>query len=245
MIIYGHRGAKGEAPENTISGFSLASRNGIRHFELDVQLSKDNKLMVLHDIRVDRTTDRRGKISEFTSSELSKMDARRNVAPWPTFQMIPSLENVMENSPDCQHFQFEVKTERSATGIDRICKELDRLFKEKDYYQNASVTSSDTRILKKIKQINPNIKTGLVAEYRVPNPVKKAKRLGCHHLCAKWTIISPKIIEEAKKDGMAVSAWTVNRIQDVVHLKRMGIDSVITDYPTSMLAYFDKHRAES
>ncbi len=242
MIIYGHRGAKGEAPENTISGFVLASQNGIRHFELDVQLSKDGKLMVLHDTTVTRTTGKKGRIGQFTVSELSRMDARINVTPWPSFQMIPTLDHVIDSSPQCQHFQLEVKTEKNASQLGRLCNELDQLFQRKHFYQNASVTSSDTRVLKMIKQINPNIRTGLVAEARFPNPVKKAKHLGCHHLCCRWTIASTKTIADAKREGLDVSAWTVNRIQDATHLKQIGVDSIITDFPTSMQAYFDKHR---
>ena len=84
MKIYGHRGAAGEAPENTLAGFLHAIEYGTQYVELDVQLSADGHLVVIHDSRVDRTTGIAGRVDQFTATELSKMDARQDCPPWPT-----------------------------------------------------------------------------------------------------------------------------------------------------------------
>lgn len=86
MIVYGHRGAKGEAPENTLPGFRHAYRQGVRHFELDLVLSKDGKPVLVHDLTTDRTTGHKGSVGQYSAAELSQMDARRNTSPWPEKQ---------------------------------------------------------------------------------------------------------------------------------------------------------------
>ena len=78
MIIIGHRGARNEAPENTLAGFEHLRKLNIHHVELDVRLSKDKKLMVLHDETVNRTTDKKGKIEQLTAADLGQCHAAHN-----------------------------------------------------------------------------------------------------------------------------------------------------------------------
>ena len=101
MLVYGHRGAAGEAPENTIAGFRHAIERGTRHFELDVQMSKDDKLVVIHDNKVNRTTYCRGNVNQFTASELANMDARRGTPPWPRKRgaNIATLDALLDATP--------------------------------------------------------------------------------------------------------------------------------------------------
>ncbi len=237
MIIIGHRGARAEAPENTLSGFQLAVAAGILHFELDVQLSKDGQLMVLHDPTVTRTTGNRGHIASYTRKELSKMDARKNVAGWPVFQGIPALEDVLNCTPEACTFQFEVKTDRR-TRLLKLCSELVLLFAERDLYQRVRVTSSDSKVLKRLRQVAPSIQTGLVAEHRFPDPVKRAVGLGCTYLCARYQLLTRRLINHAHDRHLHVSAWTVNELGIAEKLRCAGVDSVITDYPTSMYQHF-------
>ena len=83
MIVYGHRGSQGEAPENTIAGCRHAVSRGVRHFEIDLRLSKDGHLVVLHDERLKRTAGAPGKVSDYTARELARLDARLSGTPWP------------------------------------------------------------------------------------------------------------------------------------------------------------------
>src|SRR5262245_48572737 len=90
-LIFGHRGAKGEAPENTLSGFSYARSVGVEAFELDVHLSADHELMVIHDATVDRTTNGNGPVAGFTAAELAALDARAGFAAWGVPVGVPRL----------------------------------------------------------------------------------------------------------------------------------------------------------
>lgn len=238
MIIYGHRGAAGEAPENTLSGFQLAYQNGIRNFELDIQLTKDQKLIVIHDTTVDRTTEFKGKVSAFTQAELITMDARRNVKSWPTKQTIPTLEAILDSCADFEHFQFEVKSDKKER-LSVLAKELLNLIYAREIKERIAVTSSNTWLLKKITELDRTVKTGFVAEYRLPNPVTTASKIGCSYLCLNWKLATKELVDSAHSKGMLVSTWTVNRIQDALELEKLGVDSIISDFPNSTLHYFE------
>jgi len=95
-LIYGHRGAKGEAPENTLTSFQECLKHGVRRCELDLHLSKDGELMVIHDPTLKRTTERRGKVVEHTAAELVTYDARKGGPGWIKPCPIPTLEELFE-----------------------------------------------------------------------------------------------------------------------------------------------------
>ncbi|MFP3978018.1 glycerophosphodiester phosphodiesterase [Marinobacter sp. KMM 10035] len=244
MIVYGHRGAKGEAPENTLPGFRHAYRQGVRHFELDLVLSKDGKPVLVHDLTVDRTTDQKGEVARYTAAELASMDARKNTSPWPSPAGIPSLEDLLDQFQDLEHLQLEVKSD-SRARLNILCNRLTEIIQHRDLYQTAAITSADTWFLKEIRRRNKRIRTGLVAERRFPRPIGLAARLGCKYLCINWKLCSPQLVENARRKGMHVSCWTVNSIQDMLRLEAMGIDSVITDYPTSTRMFFDNRARAS
>lgn len=243
MIIYGHRGAKGEAPENSLAGFRHAFRNGIRHFELDLVLSKDGKPVIIHDLTVDRTTGQTGEVAAFTAAELARMDARRNTTAWPTQVGIASLENLLNEFPELKHLQLEVKKD-ARKRLNILCNRIIEVIQRRDLYDRVVVTSSDSWFLREVKRRDRKVKTGLVTNRKFPGPVKVAARLHCDFLCLGWKICNKGLVEEAHRQDMKVSTWTVNRIQDMLALEAMGADSIITDYPTSTHVYFD-NRANS
>lgn len=242
MIVYGHRGAKGEAPENTLAGFRHAYRQGVRHFELDLVLSKDGIPIVIHDLTLERTTSNSGKVSSHTAVELAEMDARMNTVVWPRPTGIPSLADVIAECPDFEHLQLEVKTD-SRSRLNILCNRLTEMIQQNSLKDRVVVTSSDTWFLLETKRRDRNVKTGLVAERRFPNPAKQAARLKCDYLCANWRICSQAMIDEAHKRNLQVSTWTVNRIHDMLELEKKGVDSIITDFPTSTRMYFDNRDA--
>ncbi|MGO1691697.1 MAG: glycerophosphodiester phosphodiesterase [Marinobacter sp.] len=243
MIVYGHRGAKGEAPENTLPGFKHAYRQGIRHFELDLVLSKDGKPVLVHDLTTDRTTGQKGEVGQYTAAELNQMDARRNTSPWPDKTGIPELEQLLDQFGEMEHFQLEVKKD-SRARLNILGNRLTEIIQSRNLYQTAAITSADTWFLKEMHRRNKRIRTGLVSERRFPRPLGLATRLGCKYLCINWKICSPELVEHAHRRGMHVSCWTVNSIQDMLQLEAMGVDSIITDYPTSTQMFFD-NRARS
>ncbi|SFR49404.1 glycerophosphoryl diester phosphodiesterase [Marinobacter daqiaonensis] len=238
MIIYGHRGARGEAPENTLAGFEMAYRHGIRHFELDVLLSADGVPVVIHDLTVERTTGREGKVASLTATDLGRLDARHNTTPWPRPVGVPSLEDVLRACPEVSHYQFEVKSDARGR-LNILCNRLTELIQRHRMFESVAVTSSDTWFLQEIKRRNRKIRTGFVAGRRFPRPVTTARRLDCSYLIPSWRICSAEMVQQAHRHDMHVSVWTVNRIHDMLEMEKIGVDSIITDFPTSTRIYFD------
>lgn len=242
MIIYGHRGAKGEAPENTLAGFLHAYRHGIRHFEFDLMLSKDGIPVIIHDLTVDRTTGQSGNVADYTAKELAGMDARSNTTPWSKRTGVPSLEELLEAIPEFEHLQLEVKSD-NRQRLNILCNRLTEIIQRRDLYRRVAITSSDTWLLQEIHRRDRKIRIGLVTDRRFPKPTNVAARLKCDYLCVGWKICSKSLVEEAHRRDLHVSTWTVNRIHDMLELEARGVDSIITDFPTSTKIYFDNRAA--
>lgn len=241
MLIYGHRGAKGEAPENTLAGFRHAYRHGIRRFEMDIILSLDGIPVVIHDLTLQRTTGSDRAVGTVSAAEMSLMDARRNTASWHHETGVPSLDDVVRACPDYEHLQLEVKSDDRGR-LNRLCNRLVEWIQRENLYERITLTSSSTAFLKSARRLDRSVSLGYVAERRYPSPVRQAKRLDCHYLCCNYRICQPSLVEHARNKGIAVSTWTVNRIHDMLELEKMGVESVITDYPTSALIYFENRR---
>ena len=240
--LVGHRGARGEAPENTLASFHVAVEAGVTEMELDVRLSSDGQLIVLHDSDISRTTGIKGNARQYTQAQLGVMDARRNTPGWHSPTGIPSLQEVVDLCGTDMRFQFEVK------GADRIvlhqlAHHLTHMIHEQKLQSRVVVTSSHTGFLRMMATMAPDIERGYVCQYRYLQPTRRAKALGCSWLIAHYSLVTPALMRRARKRGLNVSVWTVNDLTEADRLSRLKVDSIITDYPTSFVSHFQrKHR---
>ncbi|WP_404397632.1 glycerophosphodiester phosphodiesterase [Stutzerimonas chloritidismutans] len=228
-LIYGHRGAKGEAPENTLVSFEQCLQHGVRRCELDLHLSHDGELMVIHDPTLKRTTGRRGKVVQHDADELVNYDAREGGPGWKTPCPIPRLSELFEKC-DFEHWQLEVKS-ASRVRAARTVKAIKELAEQHRLLDRITVTSSSREVLRALNRLAPEISRGLVAEYNWLDPLKVARQYGCSLLALKWTLCTPERLEKARKQGLHVSVWTVNEPALMRRLADFGVDSLITDYP--------------
>ena len=241
MQLYGHRGAKGEAPENTLAGFRHAYRHGIRRFEMDILLSSDGIPMVIHDQSLERTTGHSQAVAKASAYEMGGMDARKNTAGWHHTTGVPTLDQVVAACPDFEHLQLEVKSD-DRRRLNRLCNRLVEWIQKDNLFQRITLTSSNTWFLRAARRLDRRISLGYVAERRYPQPLRQARRLECSYLCCNSHLCQPTLINKAHQHDLHVSAWTVNRIHDMLVLEKAGVDSIITDYPTSALMYFENRR---
>ncbi|EME00903.1 glycerophosphodiester phosphodiesterase [Stutzerimonas kunmingensis] len=229
-LIYGHRGAKGEAPENTLVSFEQCLQHGVRRCELDLHLSRDGELMVIHDPTLKRTTGRRGKVVQHDADELVNYDAREGGPGWKTPCPIPRLSELFEKC-DFEHWQLEVKS-ASRVRAARTVMAIKELAEQHRLLDRITVTSSSREVLRALNRLAPEISRGLVAEYTWLDPLKVARQYGCSLLALKWTLCTPERLEKARKQGLHVSVWTVNEPALMRRLADFGVDSLITDYPS-------------
>jgi len=237
MIIVGHRGARNEAPENTVEGFVHAQQNGCQHFELDIQLSADHELVVFHDSSLKRTTGQRGKLGNFPYRYLKTLDASLSMPNWHMQCPIPSLQAVVNAAPHTSHWQFEVKSD-SRHNLKILTQQLYLFIIDNRLKDTITVTSSNRWFLKQMAALHPDIATGYVAELPFIDSVKIAQNLHCKLLAISVSIASQNNIERAKKAGLNVSCWTVNDLEKMRELKALGVDSIITDVPSLAIKTF-------
>jgi len=234
-LIYGHRGARGEAPENTLVSFQACLAQGVTRCELDLHLSQDGELMVIHDPTLKRTTGRKGKVAEHQAADLVTYDARFALADWPQRAPIPRLSQLFEQC-DFEHWQLEVKSASKERAM-RTVLAIRELAQRHQLTERITVTSSSRTVLKALQQFSPELSRGLVAEHDWLEPVKVAHQYGCDLLVLNWALCTQARLERAHQQGLHVSVWTVNQPEQMRRLAAMGVDSLITDYPgTAVLA---------
>ncbi|TWH64507.1 glycerophosphoryl diester phosphodiesterase [Azomonas agilis] len=229
-LIYGHRGARGEAPENTLISFQHCLKQGVNRCELDLHLSLDGELMVIHDPTLRRTTGRRGKISEHLADDLTTYDARLGLTHWPEQSPIPRLAELFEHC-DFEHWQLEVKSASKKRALHTVLA-IQNLVQQFNLVDRVTLTSSSRTVLKAAQQQAPRLSRGFVAEYSWLEPVKVAQRYGCEFLVLNWKLCTPARLKRAHQAGLHVSVWTVNEPEQMRQLAHMGVDSLITDYPS-------------
>ena len=238
-LIYGHRGARGEAPENTLPSFQKALDAGVTRVELDLHLSADQQLIIIHDPTLKRTTGRKGKVAQHQAAELTQMDASRVMPGWTDACPIPSLEQLFSNFKQLKHYQLEVKSGsvRQSRIVLRAVEELVERYQLQD---KVVITSSSRTLLKYAKASEFSLPTGLVEEYGLLDPIKAAKRYGCSYLILNWKLCTAQRVQQAQHAGLHVSVWTVNEEQRMQKLANMGVDSLITDHPSRAMQLFAK-----
>lgn len=236
MRIIGHRGARREAPENTLAGFRHLRALGIDHVELDVRLSRDNQLVVLHDTTVNRTTNGKGAVREMTADELGALNAAANFSGWNDSTPVPLLRDVLAEWNDLESIQLEVKTTAIA-DLHIIATGLVQLINELDLIDVATVTSMDTQMLAIMHQKAPDVRRGYVAERFTRDPLAMCHLYQCDLLATNYHRASPQLIDAAHDQGLELSVWTVNDLNVARRLYDWGADSIITDVPTLMLEH--------
>lgn len=226
--VIAHRGASDEAPENTLGAFALALEQGSDAFELDVHLSQDGHIVVIHDYAVDRTTNGSGLVSELSLSELQKFDAGSWFGAAFAGERIPTLEEVFDLTPANIVINVEIKG-----GIGKgIEEKLAALLRKRERLESVVVSSFDYKCLEKLKEVEPAARIGLLYDLRLFHwRLPKAIDAEVYSLHPQYRKLDAEDIADAKAKGLAVFPWTVNEEK---HLRKMidyGATGIITDYP--------------
>jgi len=234
VILFGHRGAKGEAPENTLAGFQYVRALGIDAFELDVRLSADEQLVVMHDATVDRTTDGQGPVSSFDAAELAALDARAEHPGWPSRVGVPTLAELLATIPDAAEWELEIKSD-APDRMERSCWQLARMVEQFGLRGRATVTSFDPIALELIAVAAPDLPRGFIASFDTLDSLETARTLGCTRVGIPLATGSAEMTRVARAAGMEVTGWPGNTPDGVRTLVGWGVDCITTDFPTMAL----------
>ncbi|MGO4270705.1 glycerophosphodiester phosphodiesterase [Paenibacillus sp. TAF58] len=231
-IIIGHRGAAGEAPENTLASFALAVEQGAEGIELDVHITKDGEIVVCHDATLDRTTNGSGLICDHSWSELKSLDAGAWFSEAFTGERLPLLCEVFDLLP--RGFFINVEVKHAYEG--RMERALLALLRESSRMENVVISSFDHKVIHRIKQAEPALKVGLLYAANLIDHTAYAGQMGVdvfslhpHHHC-----IEQEDVAAAVASGLAVYPYTVNELSDYRRMIASGVSGIITDYPARL-----------
>ena len=236
--VFAHRGAKMVAPENTLPAFEQAIALGAHGVELDVQCSKDGILVVMHNFTVDETTTGKGRVGDFTAAELGKLDAGSHFNAQFANVGVPTLEEVLEVTAGKLKLNIEVKTQDPMGG--REVEPLVELIQKHNLYDQVIISSFNPVTLIKVRHVDPQVALGMLYwGQQLPaflreiwlSPILRPEAFHPHH-----TLIDEEYMIWAKAIPAAVNTWTVNDPDEARRLAALGVDTIITDVPDTILA---------
>ncbi|NMA95372.1 MAG: glycerophosphodiester phosphodiesterase [Clostridiales bacterium] len=237
--IIAHRGASAHAPENTMPAFELAIEMGAEGIELDVHLSKDNEVVVIHDATINRTSDGEGIVKDMTLEELRKFDFGKWFGDEFEGTHIPALKEVLELLKDWDGLlNIEIKGHIEIyAGIEQRVIDLIEAYNMKD---NVIISAFNHFYLRNIKNIDPDIKIGLLYGVGLVEPWLYAKNIGAEALHPSYHAIDSELIDGCRKSNVILNPYTIDEIEDIRRMIDLGVDGIITDYPDRVLAVRDK-----
>ena len=228
-LILGHRGACGYAPENTLEAFRLALSQGADGYELDVHMTKDGELVVIHDESVDRTTDGTGLVRDLTLAEIKALDASCGMEAYRGAK-IPTLREALELVRDTHHtVNVEIKTDEwFYPELEEKCLAL---VQELGMEDRIIYSSFNHFTLQKIRALKPDAKTGMLFGDIMVKAWEYAKPLNVDFLHPmKMNIWVPGFAEETAKAGYGINMWTINDEETMHRCLDCGA-GIITNYP--------------
>ncbi|CAM3679558.1 glycerophosphodiester phosphodiesterase [Mesobacillus zeae] len=232
--LIGHRGAAGLCPENTIISFDKALEKGAHYLEFDVQETSDGKLVVIHDVTVDRTTNGKGKVGSLSFEEIRKLDAGSWFHPRFKGEKIPSFSEVLERYSCKAGFLIELKKPSLYPGIEeKVAAELIKLRLHQLGKDRIIIQSFDKASLMKIKKLLPSIPVGVLVRHRPYGILErecKAISQFAQYLNPKVTMVNASLVKKAQKHSLKVIGWTAQDRQTAEELANTGLDGVVTDF---------------
>jgi len=232
MLILGHRGAMGYAPENTITSFKKAIEQGCDGFELDVQLTKDNCLVVIHDWDVSRTTNGKGLVSGLAMDYIRGLDAGSKVFDGRfAGERIPTLEEVLDIMPESMVLNIEIKCK--ADDVRDIEEKVISLLEQKNRVKNTIISSFNHDVLKRVRNISKDVKIALLFTAYLCNPLEylKINGLDIYSYHPKIDYVTPDLVRTLHHAGIKVYPWIVNDEAGLKKCLDYGADGFTTDYP--------------
>ena len=222
VAVTAHRGASKYAPENTLEALQLAIDQYADYAEVDVQESADGVLFLLHDYSTVRTCNRSVIAYTQTYEELLKLDAT-NAKKGYSGVRIPTLEDAILLCRGQVKLNIEIKTNpKTPDVVDKTVAMIEDL----DFVNQCVVTCTDLNYLARVKELNPDIKTGQILKVTIGD-VPQSDALD--FLSMKYTNVSEKLVERAHELGMEVHVWTVNDTNAMKEMAAIGVDNIITD----------------
>jgi glycerophosphoryl diester phosphodiesterase len=235
-LVFAHRGARADAPMNTLPAFELAVKQHADGIELDVQRSKDGHAVIMHDYTVDSTTDGSGRVSEMTLAELKALDAGSWYGEQFRGVRIPTLDEVFETVGQQLYVNVEIKSESADTdGVEQVAADVIRAHQMQG---RVIVSSFNPLALQRFRAIVPEVAIGFLHAPNMPTDTQALlQQLNLLHEARHphESQVDEAYMSWARAQGYRVHTWTVNDPARALELRDLGVDGIITDQPDVIL----------
>jgi glycerophosphoryl diester phosphodiesterase len=247
--LFAHRGASGEAPENTRAAFERAVELGVRYLEMDCHATADGELVILHDADLARTTDAEGPVRERRFAELERIDAGHRFTPdgGRTFPFrgrgvrIPRLAEILAAFPEVR-INLEVKQDDPP-----IAEEVVRAVRRAGAERRVLLAAEAEAVLAKLRALDPGTALGSSledvvefvragAENRLAGHRPRGHALQIPPEALGRPLVTPELLAGARHLGVFVHVWTINEPREMRRLLELGVDGVMSDFPARLLA---------
>lgn len=229
MYVVGHRGCAGLMPENTLLGFRHAIDLGVDMLEFDVHLTRDGHLVVMHDERVDRTTDGTGAIADLSLEEVRRLDAGRG-------ERVPTADEVLELA---RAAGVPLLLELKGAGTPGPALEAVRA---RGMLERVTFTSFALERIADVRRLEPRARTGAIFGRGGPECVPAALSVGAAAVCIQFRTLTPTLVQEARAAALELRAWNPDTEEDQQAAMALGPDGISTNRPDRLLALLDRTR---
>jgi glycerophosphoryl diester phosphodiesterase len=227
MMLMGHRGAAALEPENTLRSIELALEIGVSAVEIDVHLTRDKELAVIHDSTLDRTTNGTGPVSSYTLSEIKKFDVGKG-------ETIPSLQEVIDLVRGRARLIVELKEEGTEQGVVT-------LIRKNNLHDSVYVISFWHKLVKRVKEMDSRIKTGVLL-VGCPVDACLARSVSADALVMNYAFVNGELVEAAHRQGVKVFIWNIDYPDLLKPYAEMQVDGIGSNDPRILVNYFLKRQ---
>ena len=221
MILTGHRGAAKLEPENTLLSIQKAIDLGVDQIEIDVHLTRDQHLVVLHDTTVDRTTDGQGAIADFTLAEAKQLDAGKG-------ERIPTLQEVMDLVRGKVILQIELKGPNTTEPVIQVVE-------QNSMENEVLLTSFVHERLREARHLNPNLRLGALWSNPPPDACEQAIGMGAEAIHIQHLNIDPQLVQQAHAHGLKIRAWNPDTVEEIQRVIDLGVDAIGSNRPDLLI----------
>lgn len=233
-LVFGHRGASGHAPMNTMAAFRLAREMGAAGVELDVHRSADGHAVIVHDFSVDATTDGSGLVASMTLAQLRELDAGSWFGEAFRGEKIPTLDEVFEELGRDWLINVEIKSVSAETdGVEQVVADCIVRHGMQDH---VIVSSFNPAALWRFRALQPATAVGFLTTPGLLTDIGADFTYEAEH--PQHETITAEIVQNVHQAGRVINTWTVNEPSDALRLRAMGVNGIISDFPDRILAAF-------
>ncbi|WP_338777031.1 glycerophosphodiester phosphodiesterase [Metabacillus sp. FJAT-52054] len=231
-LIFGHRGAAGTRPENTMISFKEAIRLGADGIELDVHLSKDHIPVVIHDETLDRTTNGSGFVKDYSADEIVRLDASWKFEEYKEEARIPLLKEVLEwASASAEPFIINIELKNNMIEYSGLEEKVINLVKQFELDERVILSSFNHSSMVLALKTEPRIETALLYTDGIYKPYDYARRAGARAIHPLMRTVKNELIDLSRENSISVRPFTVNDEKEMHMLFEWESDGFFTDYP--------------